>query len=68
MKQQIKTPESELNEMVISNLSDAEIKTLVIRMAKELRENFNSITKGRETIKKNQSEMKNILTEIKNKL
>ena len=37
MKEQIKTPEKELNEMEISNLSDAEFKTLVKRMLKELR-------------------------------
>ena len=36
MKEQIKTPEKELNKMEISNLSDAEVKTLVIRMLKEL--------------------------------
>ena len=41
MKEQIKTPE--LNEMEISNLSDAEFKTLVIRMLKELSEDFSSI-------------------------
>ena len=35
MKGQTKTPEKELNEMEISNLSDAEFKTLVIRMFKE---------------------------------
>ena len=29
MKEQIKTPEIELNEMEMSNLSDAEFKTLV---------------------------------------
>ena len=28
MKEQIKTPENELNEMEISNLSDAELKTV----------------------------------------
>ena len=43
MKGQIKTPEKELNEMEISNLSDAEFKTLVIRMLKELIEYGNSI-------------------------
>ena len=32
MKEQIKTPEKELNEMEISNLSDAEFKTLFIRV------------------------------------
>ena len=37
MKEQIKTLEKELNEMLISNHSDAEFKTLVIRMHKELR-------------------------------
>ena len=36
MKEQNKTPEKELNEMEIMNLSDAEFKTLVIRMLKEL--------------------------------
>ena len=38
MKEQIKTPEKELNEMEISNLSDAEFKTLFIRMLRELSE------------------------------
>ena len=42
MKEQIKTPE-ELNKMEISNLSDAEFKTLVIRMLKELIEYGNNI-------------------------
>ena len=61
MKEQIKTPEKELNEMEICNLSDAEFKRLVIRMLKELSEELNSI-------KKLQSEMKDLLTEIKNNL
>ena len=47
--------------MGISNLSDAEFKTLVIRMFKELSENLNSI-------KEIQSEMKYTLIEIKNNL
>ena len=38
MKEQIKTSEKELNEMEISNPSDAEFKTLDIRMLKELSE------------------------------
>ena len=61
MKEQIKSPEKELNEMEISNLSDAEFKTLVIMMLKELSEDLNSI-------KKIQSEMKDTLIEIKNNL
>ena len=61
MKEQIKTPEKELNEMEISNLSDAEFKTLVTRMLKELSEDLSSI-------KKIQSETKDTLIEIKNNL
>ena len=58
-KEEIKTPEKELNKREISNLSDAEFRTLVIRMLKELSEDFCSINKI-------QSEMKDILIEIKN--
>ena len=58
MKEQSKTPEKELNQMEIRNLSDADFKTLVIRMLKELSEDLNSI-------KNIQSEMKDTLIEIK---
>ena len=37
MKEQSKAPVKELNEMKINTLQDAEFKTLVIRMFKELR-------------------------------
>ena len=47
--------------MEISNLSDAEFKTLVRRIPKELSEELNSI-------KKIQGEMKDTLVEIKNNL
>ena len=36
MKEENKTPQKELNKMEISNLSDAEFKTLIVRMVKEL--------------------------------
>ena len=45
IKVQIKTPEKELNEMEISNLSEAEFKTLVMRMLKELSEDLSSMKK-----------------------
>ena len=61
MKEQIKTPGKEKNNMEISNLSDAEFKTLVIRMLKELREYINSI-------KKIQSETKYTQIKIKDNL
>ena len=55
--------------MVKSKPSDAEFKTLVIRMLKELSGYFNSIKKkGIETTKKNQSEIKDTLIKIKNNL
>ena len=47
--------------MYISSLSDAEFKTLIIRMLKELDKDHNSI-------KEIQSEMKDTLIEIKNNL
>ena len=61
IKEQNKTLEKELNKMEISNLSGAELKTLVVRMLKELSEDLNSI-------KKIQSERKDTLVEIKNNL
>ena len=54
MKKQIKTSEKELNKMDISNLSDAELETLDIRMLKKLSEDLNNI-------KKIQSETKDTL-------
>ena len=61
MKEQIKTIGKEVNKMEISNLPDAEFKTLVIRMLKELSEDLSNIKKG-------QSEMKDTLIEIKDTL
>ena len=46
MKDQIKTPEKELNEIEIRNPSDAEFKTLVVRMLKELSEDLSSIKRS----------------------
>ena len=60
MKEQIKT-QKKLKEMEISNLSDAEFKTMVIRMLKELSVDL-------KTIKKIQSETKDTLMKIKNNL
>ena len=58
MKEQIKTPEKELSKRETSNMSGTEFKALVIRMVRELSEDLNSI-------KKNQTEMKDTLIEIK---
>ena len=61
MKEQINAPEKEINKMEISNLSDAEFKTPVIRVLKELSGDLNSI-------KKIQSETKSTLSETENNL
>ena len=61
MKEQIKTPERKFNKMELTNLSDAEFKTLAIRMLKELSGYCNSV-------KTTQAETKDTLTEIKNNL
>ena len=68
MKEQIKTPEEELNEMEISSVSDAEFKTLVIRMLSELSEDLNSMKNSMETLIKIQSEMKDTATVVKDNL
>ena len=57
-KEQSKPPEKERNEMEIANLSDAEFKTLVIRMLKELTD-YDNNTK---------EEMEATLSETKKKL
>ena len=61
MKVQDKTPVKELKGTEITNLSDAEFKTLVIRILKELIEYGNSI-------KNTQAEMKVTFSEIKKNL
>ena len=55
MKEQLKTPEKELSNEDIANLSDAEFKTLVIRMLTELIEYG---CKTKKEVKAMQSEIK----------
>ena len=74
MKEQDRISEKELNKTEISNLSEKEFKIMIIQMITELErkgetddhsENFN---KELENIKKKQSELMNIITEVKNTL
>ena len=55
MKKQIKTPEKELSDAEIANLSDAEFETLVIRKLREMIEYDHKIKEG---VKAIQSEIK----------
>ena len=58
LKEQNRTPEKKLNETEITNLSDIEFKTLVVKMLKEL-------TEYGSNMKKIQAEIKVTLNEIK---
>ena len=59
MKEQVKTLDKEINKMEISNLSDAEFKTLVVGMLKERSEDLSSINKIQSETKDTQIEIKN---------
>ena len=60
MKEQIKTPEEDLTDEERDNLSDAEFKTLVIRMLTEMIELGHKI---KEEMKATQSEIKQNIQE-----
>ena len=60
MKEQIKTPEKELNNKEIANLSDVQFKTLIIRMPREMTEYSHKI---KEEVKATQSEIKKNIQE-----
>ena len=69
------SPLKELNEMELSKLSDIEFKIMVIKILKELTDNYKelsenyiSMKKETEAINKNQEEMNNKISEIKNTL
>ena len=64
MKEQIKSPEKELSNEEIDNLSDAEFKSLVIRMLTELIEHSH---KMKEETKATQSELKENIQRTKSK-
>ena len=64
MKEQIRTPEKELSDEEIENLSDAEFKTLVIRMFTEIIEYGYKI---KEEVKAMQSEIKQNVQGTNNK-
>ena len=57
IEEQIKTPEKELSDKEIDNLSDAEVKPLVIRMLTEMIE---YVCKIKEEVRAVQSEIKNM--------
>ena len=79
MKGKEESPEKELNEIEANNYSDIEFKIMVIRMPKKLSENYRKlygsykelsgnyvIKKDIETMNKNQEEIKNTISAMKN--
>ena len=72
MKEQDKTSETELNEVETGNLPHREFKVMIAKMTKELwrrmdeeRNNLEVFIKELENTKKCQTEMKDIITEMK---
>lgn len=69
LKEQNIAPEKEFTKMKKSNLPDAKLKTLVLRMLNDLSEKFNKDTGNIkievEHMKKNQSEVNNTITDMK---
>ena len=63
LREQTNTPQKVLYKREISNLSDAEFKTLVVGMLKERSEDLSSINKIQSETKDTQIEIKNNLQE-----
>ena len=61
-------PHKELNEIEASKLSDIEFKVMVIRIVKELKENYIIMKKDIKSTNKNQLEMKTEISEMKDTL
>ena len=55
-------PHKELNEIEASKLSDIEFKVMVIRIVKELKENYIIMKKDIQMMNKNHLEMKNAIS------
>ena len=53
MKEKVKSPEEEPNEIKASNLSDIEFKVMVIRTLKELSTNYKELSGNYISMKKN---------------
>ena len=68
-KEQDKTPEEELREVEINSLSDKDFKVMIIKMLNELGKRIDEHSEKfkRENIEKNQTELKNTITEMLNK-
>ena len=57
-----------LNEIEARKLFDVEFKIMVVRILKELSENFEELRTSTATVGNKQSEMKDTLTEMENNL
>ena len=69
-QEEYKTSEKELNEIEISNMPDKEFEAMIIKMLTRLErgiEEFSEIS-NKEEIFKNQSELKNTITDMENTL
>ena len=75
-KEQDKTPEKQLNEVEIGNLSEKEFRIMTVKMIQDLRKRMEAkiekiqemLNKDTEELKNKQTEMNNTVTEMKNTL
>ena len=73
MKEQDKTPEKQLNEVEIGNLPEKEFRIMIVKMIQDLRKRMEAKIKKMqelknkhlEELKNKQTEMNNIITEMK---
>ena len=75
MRKQDKTPEEQLSEVEIGNLPEKEFRVMTVQMMKELGKRMDAQSKKSEVfnkelknIKNNQTEMQNMINEMKNTL
>ena len=73
MKEQHKTPEEQLSDREIGNLTEKEFRVMIARMIQELRKRMDAqskklqvFNKELENVKSYQTELKNTITEMKN--
>ena len=76
MKEKDKTPEKQLNEVEIGNLPEKEFRIMIVKMIQDLRKTMEAkinkvqevFNKDLEELKNKQTEMNNIITEMKTTL
>ncbi|KAK1341007.1 hypothetical protein QTO34_017407 [Cnephaeus nilssonii] len=67
-KEKQASSEKEVNEIEVNNMSEKELREMVIRWLKRMEDKFDNMSKNQKEMKKNQEEMKNDITAVKNSI